>query len=84
MRTRFWSAGIARPLEQLASMHDIADMAEMVLIEQCVKDEDRNELMSKLYRPEFRDDEDDDDVPPPGFDLDDMEASFDAFMGRAR
>ena len=78
VRAHLATDGIREPMRELPHVHVLLDLVESMLLEQCVKEEDRDRLMNALYRPEIKRGEG--FKPPPGFDAEGMEAGFDALM----
>ncbi|MBB3040135.1 DUF7240 domain-containing protein [Hoyosella altamirensis] len=66
--------GIHDPLRDLPDMHSLLNYVELILVQSCSDEKERDKLMFDLYRPEKG-------QTAPGFTPKDQLASFDAFMG---
>ena len=64
-------------------LHSLLDTIESILMEQAIKEEDRDRLNDELYRPEVVVTRGGKKAwePPPGFDPDSIEEGFDALAG---
>ncbi|QGH80044.1 hypothetical protein SEA_NHAGOS_33 [Gordonia phage NHagos] len=89
LRARCASHGLARPLEQLPSLHALLDVTEMAVMESFQgkdPEKDRKAFLDKLYAPEpaaRRAAGTGHKPAPAGFDEDAMESAFDAFLASA-
>lgn len=98
IRQQFQAKGIGDPMK-LSSMHAVLDAAEALAVESAVSgaktrneaEQKVNSLYSRLYRPSQDDlasmvNASDEELmePPPGFEDDEVEASFDAFVSAAK
>lgn len=77
IRAHLITNGITEPFTVLPHLHALLDVVEALLLEQTVKEADREQLMDRLYRPELVVKRSDKAfVPPPGFDAQSMEDAF--------
>lgn len=92
IRARYQDKGIADVMGQVTSMHAVLDVMEQVGLESAMSGakttaEAKTELTryyDKLYKPDITARKINGDgymEPPPGFSPEEMEASFDAFLG---
>lgn len=70
IRARLAMAGVPDPLRQLPSMHALLDVTEMLLMEGCKDQAERDKLRNQLYRPGPGE-------PAEGFDADEEMSLFD-------
>lgn len=89
LRGRIAGGGIARPIEELPSLHALLDLTEQAVLESFSgkdAEKERKSFLDKLYAPEKgRQVSGTGHKPAPaGFDEDAMEAAFDAFSATAR
>ncbi|AHK11986.1 hypothetical protein Hosp_032 [Mycobacterium phage Hosp] len=93
VRARYADKGIADPMGQVTTMHAVLDVMEQIGAESSTNGaktaaEAKSEItryFDKLYKPDVTARVIDGDgymPPPPGFSEEEMEASFDAFLGQ--
>lgn len=82
------NSGVADPMTDMRSMHVLLDVTEQAVLESMEKEQERKKFLDQLYAPEVAEAKklngDGYKPRPSGFDDDDVEASFDAFMAAAR
>lgn len=87
LRAKLAQGGVTRPLEQITSLHALLDSTEAMVLESMEDKKARDKYFDQMYQPRI-----DRDAglagsgykpAPAGFEDDEVDASFDAFLGAA-